>query len=194
MGLPAARTLLFILEYDGGARRRNLAPRSSFHFGSGARLLRLAGFCRTVKSEGLLQQILQSALVDLVAFENVYGAPLVAFEHRVEQFFRILEGSAVGKREFDLILVGICNADHTVLRPRRSAHPLPLLDNAWVGGEYEFAQTGEDLAAPIVKVRDLLVNALGRVHVILNLLYLSVALQQLRNSWVEGLTATDGVQ
>src|SRR6185295_2642120 len=73
---------------------------------------------------------------------------------RVEETGRILQRRALGEGELHDLLVGLARADDAVVRPDRSAHPLPLLDDVRVCLLDEIAHSAERLPAPIPEFGD----------------------------------------
>jgi hypothetical protein len=130
-----------------------------------ARTLLLA-FALDVEGDSGADEILERRLVDFVAFVDVDGAADIAVEARVEEPGRVYEGSAFRKGQLDVILVRLPGADDAGVRKDGRARigrfgPLPLFDDFWVGRVDEGADFGEDLAAPVGEVFDLLVDGGG---------------------------------
>src|SRR5262245_61481174 len=100
---------------------------------SGLRFLRRLRLARTVEHDRLANQRLEGGLVDFFSFADVDRAAYVSVETRVEETDRILQGRALGEGELHDVLVGLAGADDAVVRPDRSAHPLPLLDDVRIG-------------------------------------------------------------
>src|SRR5207302_8560494 len=82
-------------------------------------------------------------------FVNVDRAAYVSVEARVEEASRILQRRALGEGELHDILVGLASADDAVVRPNRSAHPLPLLDDGRVCFLDELAHSAEGFSEPV---------------------------------------------
>src|SRR5204862_2283720 len=59
-----------------------------------------------------------------------------------------------GEGKLHDILVGFASADDAVVRPNRSAHPLPLLDGVRVCFLDEFAHSAEGFPAPVPEFGD----------------------------------------
>jgi hypothetical protein len=59
---------------------------------------------------------------------------------------------------FSLIFVGVADRDHSVMRPHRTSHPLPLLDYLPVGLRDALADAGERFATPVCEFCDQLVD------------------------------------
>src|SRR5437660_12798058 len=92
-------------------------------------LFRLA---RTVEGDRLANEGLEGGLVNIFSFVDVDRAAYVSVETRVEETGRILQRRALGESKLHDILIGFASADDAVVRPNRSAHPLPLLDDVRV--------------------------------------------------------------
>src|SRR3989442_11737984 len=93
-------------------------------------------------------EILQGRLIDLVAFVDVDRAAYVSVETRVEEAGRILQRRALGEGKLHDILVGFASGDDAVVRPNRSAHPLPLLADVRGGVLVELAHYAGGVLAP----------------------------------------------
>src|SRR2546421_859509 len=78
----------------------------------------------------------------------------VSVETRVEETGRILQRRALGEGKLHDILVGFASADDAVVRPNRSAHPLPLLDDVRVCFLDELAHSAEGFPAPVPEFGD----------------------------------------
>src|SRR2546422_10560724 len=63
--------------------------------------------------------------------------------------FRSLQRRALGEGKLHDILVGLASADDAVVRPNRSAHPLPFLDDVRVCFLDELAHPAEGFPAPV---------------------------------------------
>src|SRR5260370_41255148 len=87
-------------------------------------MFRLVG---TVEGDGLTNERLEGRLVHFFSFIDVDRAAYVSVETRVEEMGGILQRRALGEGKLHDTLVGFAGADNTVVRPNRSAHPLPLL-------------------------------------------------------------------
>src|SRR6266480_6939192 len=118
---------------------------------SRARTFRLA---RTVEGDRLANERLEGGLVNFFSFVDVDRAAYVSVETRVEETGRILQRRALGEGELHDILVGFASADDAVVRPNRSAHPLPLLDDVRVCFLDELAHSAEGFPAPIPEFGD----------------------------------------
>src|SRR4029077_17863664 len=97
-------------------------------------------------------------LIDLIALEKIDRSPRVASEARVEELVRIWEARPVGKGKLHLILVGVADRDHSVVRPHWASHPLPFLDDLRVGLKDALADAGQRFATPVCEFRDHLVD------------------------------------
>ena len=73
---------------------------------------------------------------------------------RVEETGRILQRRALGEGKLHDILVGFASADDAIVRPNRSAHPLPLLDDVRVCFLDELAHSAEGFPAPVPEFGD----------------------------------------
>src|SRR5437773_5700752 len=98
----------------------------------GLRFLRRFRLARTVEGDRLANERLEGGLVNFFSFVDVDRAACVSVETRVEETGRILQRRAFGEGKLHDILVGFASADDAVVRPNRSAHPLPLLDDVRV--------------------------------------------------------------
>src|SRR5262245_26771960 len=94
---------------------------------------------------------------------DVDRAADVSVEARVEQALRIAQRRALGERELHDALVGLAGAYDAVVRPDRSAHPFPLLDDLRIRVVNELAHPAESLPAPVSEFPDSLVDQLGGV-------------------------------
>src|SRR2546422_1103688 len=95
----------------------------------GLRFLRRFRLARTVEGDRLANERLEGGLVNFFSFVDVDRAACVSVETRVEETGRILQRRSPGEGKLHDILVGFASADDAVVRPNRSAHPLPLLDD-----------------------------------------------------------------
>src|SRR5256714_1655556 len=109
---------------------------------------------RTVEGDGLANERLEGGLVNFFSFVDVDRAAYVSIEARVEETGRILHRRALGEGELDDILVGFASADDALMRPDRSAHPLPFLDDVRVGFLYELAHSAEGFPTPVPELGD----------------------------------------
>src|ERR1700678_3135630 len=113
------------------------------------RFLRSLRLARTVEGDRFANERLEGGLVDFFSIVDVDRAANGAVETRVEETGRILQGRALGEGELHDLLVGFARADDAVVRPDRSAHPLPLLDDVRVGFLDEPSHSGESFPAPV---------------------------------------------
>jgi len=116
--------------------------------------LRRFRLARTVEGDRLANEDLEGGLVNFFSFVDVDCAACVSLETRVEETGGILQKRALGESKFHDILVRFASADDAVVRPNRSAHPLPLLDDVRVCFLYELAHSAEGFAAPIPEFGD----------------------------------------
>src|SRR5439155_20103272 len=72
----------------------------------------------------------------------------------VEETRRILKRRALGEGKLHDTFVGFAGADDAVVRPNRSAHPLPLLDDVRVCFLDELAHSAEGCPAPVREFGD----------------------------------------
>src|SRR5437773_8720652 len=121
---------------------------------SGLRSLRRFRLAKTVEGDRLANESLESGLVNFFSFVDVDRAAYVSVETRVEETGRILQRRALGEGKLHDILVGFASADHAVVRPNRSAHPLPLLDDVRVCFLDELAHSAEGFPAPVREFGD----------------------------------------
>src|ERR1700704_241833 len=120
----------------------------------GLRFLRRFRLARTVKGNRLANERLEGGLVNFFSFVDVDRAACVSVETRVEETVRILQRRALGEGKLHDILVGLASADDAVVRPNRSAHPLPLLDDVRVCVLDELAHSAEGFPAPVPEFGD----------------------------------------
>src|SRR5207248_10321722 len=120
----------------------------------GLRFLLRFRLARTVEGDGLANERLEGGLVNFFSFVDVDRAAYVSVETRVEETGRILQRRALGEGKLHDILVGFASADDAVVRPNRSAHPLPLLDDVRVCFLDELAHSAEGFPAPVPELGD----------------------------------------
>src|SRR5882672_5018833 len=120
----------------------------------GLRFLRRFRLARTVEGNCLANERLEGGLVNRFSFVDVDRAAYVSVETRVEETVRILQRRALGEGKLHDLLVGFASADDAVVRPDRSAHPLPLLDNVRVCFLDELAHSAESFRAPVPEFGD----------------------------------------
>src|SRR3989441_6573530 len=125
-------------------RCRTCSRRNPF----GLRFLRRFRLARTVEGDRLANERLEGGLVNFFSFVDVDRAACVSVETRVEETGRVLQRRALGEGKLHDILVGFASADDAVVRPNRSAHPLPLLDDVRVCFLDELAHSAEGFPAP----------------------------------------------
>jgi hypothetical protein len=85
---------------------------------------------------------------------DVDRAAYVSVETRVEETDRILQRRALGEGKLHDILVGFASADDAIVRPHRSAPPLPFFDDVRICILDELAHFAEGLPAPVPKLGD----------------------------------------
>src|SRR3979490_1557916 len=115
------------------------------------RRFRLAG---TVEGDRLANERLEGGLVNFFCFVDVDRAACVSVETRVEETGRILQRRALEEGKLHDTLVGFASADDAVVRPDRSAHPLPLLADVRVCFLDELAHSAEGFPAPVPEFGD----------------------------------------
>src|SRR3984893_17683013 len=104
-----------------------------FEFGRGGLpLLGRFRLARTVEAYRLAHERRERGLVNFFSFVDVDRAAYVSVETRVEEAGRVLQRRAFGEGKLHDALVGFTGAYNAVVRPNRSAHPLPLLDDVGV--------------------------------------------------------------
>src|SRR5437867_5816697 len=118
------------------------------------RFLRRFRLAKTVEGDRLANERLEGGLVNFFSFVDVDRAARVSVETRVEETGRILQRRALGEGKLHDILVGFASADDAVVRPNRSAHPLPLLDDVRVCFLDELAHSAEGFPAPVPEFGD----------------------------------------
>src|SRR2546427_10625479 len=116
--------------------------------------LRRFRLARTVEGDRLANERLEDGLVNFFSFVDVDRAACVSVETRVEETGRILQRRALQEGKLHDILVGFAGADDAVVRPNRSAHPLPLLDAVRVCFLDELAHSAEGFPAPVPELGD----------------------------------------
>src|SRR5437899_3086383 len=116
--------------------------------------LRRFRLARTVEGDRLANERLEGGLVNFFSYVDVDRAAYVSVETRVEETGRILQRGALGEGKLHDILVRFASADDAVVRPDRSAHPLPLLDDVRVCFLDELAHSAEGLPAPVPEFGD----------------------------------------
>src|SRR5205823_3773344 len=120
----------------------------------GLRFLRRFRLARTVEGDRLANERLEGGLVNFFSFVDVDRAACVSVETRVEETGRSLQRRALREGKLHDILVGFASADDAVVRPNRSAHPLPLLDDVRVGFLDELAHSAEGFPTPVPEFGD----------------------------------------
>src|SRR5256885_817945 len=120
----------------------------------GLRFLRRFRLVRTVEGDRLANERLEGGRVNFFSFVDVDRAAYVSVETRVEETGRIFQRRALGEGQLHDLLVGFASADDAVVRPNRSAHPLPLLDDVRVCRLDERAHSAERFPAPVPEFDD----------------------------------------
>src|SRR5450631_1028546 len=120
----------------------------------GLRFLRQFRLARTIEGNRLANERLEGGLVNFFSFVDVDRAAYVSVETRVEETGRILQRRALGEGKLHDLLVGFASADDAVVRPNRSAHPLPLLDDVRVCFLDELAHSAKGFLAPVPEFGD----------------------------------------
>src|SRR2546430_2295244 len=141
------------LQQSGGARPSSTGP-SDQRNPLGLRFLRRFRLARTVEGDRLANERLEGGLVNFFSFVDVDRAACVSVETGVEEAGRILQRRALGEGKLHDILVGFASANDAVVRPNRSAHPLPLLDDVRVCFLDELAHSAEGFPAPVPEFGD----------------------------------------
>src|SRR6202140_3122161 len=121
---------------------------------SGLRFLRRFRLAGTVEGDCLANECLEGGRVDFFSLVDVDRAAYVSVETRVEETGRVLQRRALGEGELHGLLVGFASAEDAVVRPNRSAHPLPLLDDVRVCFLDELAHSAEGFPAPVPEFGD----------------------------------------
>src|SRR5712692_3644729 len=80
-----------------------------------------------------LHERLERARVDLLPFVDVDRPSRVAFQAGIEEARWVWDPGPPGERELHDLRVRLPGADNPVVRPDRSAHPLPLLGHLGLG-------------------------------------------------------------
>src|ERR1035437_6724291 len=118
------------------------------------RFLRRFRLGKTVEGDRLANEHLEGGLVNFLSLVDVDRATYVSVETRVEETGRILQRRALSEGKLHDTLVGFAGADDAVVRPNRSAHPLPLLDDVRVCFLDELAHSAEGFPAPVPEFGD----------------------------------------
>src|SRR5204863_5094184 len=150
---------------------------------SRARTFRLA---RTVEGDRLASERLEGGLVNFYSFVDVDRAAYVSVETRVEETRRILQRRALEEGKLHDILVGFASADDAVVRPDRSAHPLPLLDDVRVCFLDEPAHSAEGFPAPVPELGDSFRDELRRRSVLARVRLVHVLILEVSKERVGG--------
>src|SRR4051812_12229592 len=116
-----------------------------------------------VPFDGGTHQRLERLLVEVVVGTDVDRAPGVAVEAGVEEARWIVQRRAPGEGHFDLVLVRLTGADHSVAVPGRDSPPLPFLDHVLVGLLDDFADPCEQVAAPVTQLLDPRIDQCGGI-------------------------------
>src|ERR1700722_4399383 len=103
-------------------------------------------------------KIFQSALIESVALGKINRSPSIPIQAGVEELVRIGKACALSKGQFYLVLVSVAHADYPVVRPTRTTHPLPFLNDLGIRLVYDFAHFREGLSAPVPQFLDLRVD------------------------------------
>src|SRR5687767_11372290 len=94
-----------------------------------------------------LHESLERARVDLLAFVDVDRSSSIAFQAGIEEARWVRDLGPLGERELHDLRVRLPGADIPMVRPYRSAHPLPLLGHLGVGFQDQRPHAGEGLPA-----------------------------------------------
>ncbi len=97
---------------------------------------------------------LEGGLVNFFSFADVDRAAYFSVETRVEETGRILQRRALGEGKLHENLVGFASASNAVVRPNRSAHPLPFFNDVRVCFLDEIAHVAEGFPAPVLELSD----------------------------------------
>src|SRR6266849_3979687 len=152
---PFGKRSLVLTRHEERHPRRGSRPlQTATRRLSGLRFLRGFRLARTVEGNRLANERLEGGLVNFFSFVDVDRAACVSVETRVEETGRILQRRALGEGKLHDILVGFAGADDAVVRPNRSAHPLPLLDDVRVCFLDELAHSAEGFPAPVPEFGD----------------------------------------
>jgi hypothetical protein len=108
-----------------------------------------------------LHERLERARVDLLPFVDVDRPSRIAFQAGIEEARWVWDPGPPGERELHDLRVRLPGADDPVVRPDRSAHPLPLLSHLGVGFQDQRPHAGQGLPAPSPQVADPLVDEPG---------------------------------
>jgi len=104
-------------------------------------------------------KIFQGHFIDPLAFVDIDSAPDIPLETGVEETFRVLQRSSLGKCQFDGVLVRLPSADDPAVRKDGNSRrcllgPLPLFNDLRICRVYDFAHLGERSPAPVTQFFD----------------------------------------
>jgi hypothetical protein len=105
-------------------------------------------------SQGSTDETLQRRRINLVAFVDIDGTPLIACKAGIEELAGIGKARALGESHFHLVLVRVGYRNEPIVRPARAAHPFPFFDDLGVSVMNYFAKSGKHFAAPVRKACD----------------------------------------
>src|SRR5579864_3297735 len=127
-------------------------------------------FSSNIVSYGSTKELFQRRLINCVALTEIYRSRFFRLKAGIEEFVRIFQESALKKVHFYCFLEGADSTNKSPVRPYRGL-PLPFLSDVGVGLKDQFAQSGEQLAAPVGKFCDVLVDTFRWFHVLLLALF-----------------------
>jgi hypothetical protein len=110
-------------------------------------------------------EIFQSRLINCVALTEIDRARFFGIKAGIEECMRIFQESALKKVHFYCFLESADRTNQSLVRPDRGL-PLPFLSDVGISLQDKFAQSGDHVAAPVGKFRDLCVDAFRWIHVL----------------------------
>src|SRR6266496_1251876 len=102
-----------------------------------------------------------NARASTLPFVDVDRPSRVAFQAGIEEARWVWDPGSPGERELHDLRVRLPGADDSVVRPDRSAHPLPLLGHLGVCFQDQRPHASQGLPAPSTQVADPLVDEPG---------------------------------
>src|SRR4029450_3839938 len=120
-------------------------------------LRRSIGLRACVRGHRSPHERLERARVDLLPFVDVDRPSRLAFQAGIEEARWVWDAGPPGERELHDLRVRFPGADNPVVRPDRSAHPLPLLGHFRIGFQDQRPHAGQRLPAPSPELADALI-------------------------------------
>src|SRR6266571_7253962 len=94
---------------------------------------------------------------------EIYRSHFFSIKARIEELMRIFQESALKKVHFYCFLERADSTNKSLVRPDRGI-PLPFLGDVGVGLRDKFAQSGDQLTAPVGQFSDLFVDKFRWIH------------------------------